>query len=204
MSTVVVEAISAPQIRSRLFEALDIYVAAMGYPRGTEHHRAPMWAEHILRDGWRAVGAFLTDDPTAPPPSTAPLVGIAYGYRGAAHHWWDQQVRQGLVATGVESAQVETVLGDYFELTELHVHPQAQGRGIGEALLRELLTDRPEQGVLLSTPEVSEEDNRAWHLYRRLGFTDVLRHFVFVGDHRPFAVLGHALPLDGTAPAGHS
>lgn len=202
MSTVVVEAISAPQIRSRLFEALDIYVAAMGYPRGTEHHRAPMWAEHILREGWRAVGAFLTDDPTTPPPPTAPLVGIAYGYRGAAHHWWDQQVRQGLIATGVESTQVETVLGDYFELTELHVHPQAQGRGIGEALLRELLQDRPEHGVLLSTPEVSEEDNRAWHLYRRLGFTDVLRHFVFVGDHRPFAVLGHALPLDGTPPAG--
>ena len=50
---------------------------------------------------------------------------------------------------------------------------------------------------MLSTPEVAQEDNRAWRLYRRLGFEDVLRHFTFAGDRRPFAVLGRRLPLDG-------
>ncbi len=32
----------------------------------------------------------------------------------------------------------------YFELTELHIHPRAQGRGLGEALARRLLADRSE------------------------------------------------------------
>jgi ribosomal protein S18 acetylase RimI-like enzyme len=34
---------------------------------------------------------------------------------------------------------------------------------------------------------------RAWRLYRRFGFEDVLRHFHFPGDDRPFAVLGRQL-----------
>jgi ribosomal protein S18 acetylase RimI-like enzyme len=47
--------------------------------------------------------------------------------------------------------------------------------------------------VLLSTPE---GPSRAWRLYRRVGFQDVLRHYQFAGDPRPFAVLGRTLPLD--------
>jgi ribosomal protein S18 acetylase RimI-like enzyme len=47
--------------------------------------------------------------------------------------------------------------------------------------------------MLLSTPE---GENRAWRLYRRLGFTDVLRNYRFTGDPRPFGVLGRDLPLD--------
>ena len=50
--------------------------------------------------------------------------------------------------------------------------------------------------MLLSTPEVAGEDNRAWRLYRRLGFEDVLRDFTFAGDRRPFAVLGRVLPFE--------
>jgi len=80
-------------------------------------------------------------------------------------------------------------------LTELHVHPSAQGAGLGAILLHRLLENRPEAAVLLSTPEVSGEDNRAWRLYRRVGFDDVIRNFVFAGDTRPFAILGRRLPL---------
>ena len=54
---------------------------------------------------------------------------------------------------------------------------------------------RSEPQVLLSTPEVDEEANRAWRLYRRLGFTDVIRGYHFAGDPRPFAILGRNLPL---------
>jgi len=46
--------------------------------------------------------------------------------------------------------------------------------------------------MLLSTPE---GENRAWRLYRRLGFGDVLRNYRFTGDPRPFGVLGRELPL---------
>jgi hypothetical protein len=47
--------------------------------------------------------------------------------------------------------------------------------------------------VLLSTPE---GPSRAWRLYYRMGFTDVLRHYRFTGDPRPFGVLGRVLPLE--------
>jgi ribosomal protein S18 acetylase RimI-like enzyme len=49
--------------------------------------------------------------------------------------------------------------------------------------------------TLLSTPEADEQRSRAWRLYRRFGFVDVLRNFHFPGDDRPFAILGRALPL---------
>ncbi|MGW0044463.1 GNAT family N-acetyltransferase [Rhodococcus sp. NPDC003348] len=182
--------LSAADLRGRLPEALAIYVEAMSYPKGTEIHRAPMWTEHTARPGWRGVAAFAPDSSGADA-----MVGIAYGYRGAPHQWWQQQVRDGMRRSGADPDEIEAVLGDYFELTELHVSPRAQGHGTGGALLRLLLTDRPESRVLLSTPEVPNENNRAWRLYRRLGFTDVVRHFRFTGDSRPFAVLGRPLPL---------
>ena len=181
--------LSAQEIRRRLPEALSIYVEAMGYPQGTEYHRAPMWSEHVLRPGWRGVGAVL-------PPPESPLVAIAYGYRGAPHQWWNQQVRDGLRRSGKSNEYIDAVLSDYFELTELHVRPDAQGHGLGSALTRRLLAGRTEKNVLLSTPEVAGEDNRAWRLYRRLGFEDVLRDFTFAGDRRPFAVLGRVLPFE--------
>ena len=71
----------------------------------------------------------------------------------------------------------------------------AQGRGLGEALIRRLLGGRGEQHVLLSTPEINGEANRAWRLYRRLGFTDIIRGYHFAGDPRAFAILGRSLPL---------
>jgi ribosomal protein S18 acetylase RimI-like enzyme len=202
--------LSAADLRAHLDEALAVYVEAMNYPRGTELHRAPMWAEHATRPGWRAIAAFTTPhrDTGAPNgdagasahPGTS-LVGIAYGYRGAPHQWWHQQVREGLRRSGADRRTTESILGDYFELTELHVSPRAQGHGTGAALLTALLAGRPEARVLLSTPEVPLEDNRAWRLYRRLGFTDVVRHFRFSGDSRPFAVLGRELPLHGPTAA---
>lgn len=189
--------------------ALDVYVTAMGYPRGTERHRHPLWQEHIGRAGWSAFGALVTLEATevlharsaprivAPPVGNGneALVGIAYGYRGAPDQWWNQQLRQGLRLTGHPRYAIDELAADYFELTELHVHPDAQGQGIGQWLLGRLLTDRPERRVLLSTPEIAEEGNRAWSLYRRMGFVDVLRHFTFTGDPRPFAFLGRQLPL---------
>lgn len=184
--------LTPPEFRERLLEALSIYVQAMDYPRGTEQHRAPMWTEHMGRPGWRAVGAVI---PTSDPSRADPLVAVAYGYLGARHQWWHQQVRDGLRSTGHDSERIDRLLTDYFELTELHVLPTAQGHGLGGRLCARLLDDVHATSVLLSTPEVAQEDNRAWRLYRRLGFEDVLRGFTFSGDRRPFAVLGRRLPL---------
>jgi ribosomal protein S18 acetylase RimI-like enzyme len=184
----------------RLDEALTVYVDAMRYPRGTEGQRAAMWLEHTRRRGWRAVAAVQVDDPASGAPTDAelacaPLLGIAYGYCGAPDQWWQQQVVRGMQRVGLPADAITRLMSDYFELTELHIHPGIQGRGLGEALMRRLLAGRAEASVLLSTPEIIGEGNRAWRLYRRLGFTDVIRGYHFAGDPRAFAILGRALPL---------
>ncbi|HKS48724.1 MAG TPA: N-acetyltransferase [Amycolatopsis sp.] len=177
--------LSPDEFRTRLREALAIYVQAMRYPSGTAEQRAPMWLTHALREGWRGVAALDAD---------GTMLGVAYGYRGSPGQWWHEQVRRGLVREAGE--EVATAwLTDYFELTEIHVRPRNQGHGIGEDLLRMLLDGVPNRHVLLSTPE---GPSRAWKLYRRVGFGDVLRDYHFAGDPRPFAILGRTLPL----PAG--
>jgi ribosomal protein S18 acetylase RimI-like enzyme len=133
--------------------------------------------------------------PTAEHLAVAPLLGVAYGYEGAEDQWWQQQVVRGLHRVGFPRDEADRLMGDYFELTELHIHPSAQGRGLGEALARRLLDGRREANVLLSTPETNGEANRAWRLYRRLGFTDIIRGYHFAGDPRAFAILGRTLPL---------
>ena len=72
------------------------------------------------------------------------------------------------------------------------MRPDCQGAGLGEEILRKLLAGAPGSKVLLSTPE---GPTRAWKLYQRVGFQDVLRNYSFTGDPRPFAVLGRPLPL---------
>ena len=96
----------------------------------------------------------------------------------------------GLQRGGYPDPEIAELMTSYFELTELHIHPRAQGRGLGEALASRLLAGRTEANVLLSTPEINGEANRAWRLYRRLGFTDVIRGYHFAGDPRAFAILG--------------
>lgn len=198
MATFLID-LSPDDMARRLPDALSVYVDAMHYPRGTEEQRASMWLEHTRRHGWKAVAAVETsDDSQSPPPgelATAPLLGVAYGYCGAPDQWWQQQVVAGLQRVGADRSRIAELMTSYFELTELHIDPGAQGRGLGEALARRLLADRTENHVLLSTPETSGEANRAWRLYRRLGFTDVIRGYHFAGDPRPFAILGRALPL---------
>jgi ribosomal protein S18 acetylase RimI-like enzyme len=196
--------LSPGDMQRRLGDALSVYVDAMRYPRGTEDQRASMWLEHTRRHGWKGVAAVevpdhgeigdITDH-SAPALAAAPLLGVAYGYCGAPDQWWQQQVVAGLHRVGADRTRIAELMTSYFELTELHIAPHAQGRGLGEALARRLLAGRGEAHVLLSTPEINGEANRAWRLYRRLGFTDIIRGYHFAGDPRAFAILGRALPL---------
>lgn len=198
MATFLID-LSPVDMQRRLGEALGVYVDAMRYPRGTEDQRASMWLEHTRRTGWTAVAAVEGPEPSPDEDpqalSSAPMLGVAYGYCGAPDQWWQQQVVQGLERGGTGKSRIAELMSNYFELTELHIHPEAQGRGLGEALTRRLLSGRGEPHVLLSTPEINGEANRAWRLYRRLGFADVIRGYHFAGDPRPFAILGRELPL---------
>lgn len=177
------------EFRDRLPEALGVYVDAMGYPPQVVRSRAPAWMEHSHREGWSGVAAFEPPRRRLLSHARGPLVAICYGYRGAAGQWWYEQVARGLREQDREPPP------DYVELTELHVAPGHQGRGIGGSVLRTFLAGRTEASVLLSTPEVDAEANGAWRLYRSLGFEDVLRSYRFEGDARPFAVLARPLPL---------
>lgn len=188
--------LNAAAFAATLPELLSIYASAMDYSPTVAHARAPLWLDHSRRIGFRCVIAVDGEEPTTTyddfvehqsRQSPGQIAGFSYGYRGAIGQWWFNEVARGL------GNVADPWLLDYFELTELHVRPSQQGRGIGEALLRALVAPAPNRAVLLSTPE---GENRAWRLYRRLHFENVLRTFLFSGDGRPFAVLGRSLPLD--------
>ncbi len=175
--TVVIVDVPRSELRGRLAEAMAIYVTAMGYTaasgpqRGTHMLRHASFAEFRCRVALDATGRML---------------GFGYGYTSLPGQWWHD-----LVLRAIPSGAQEW-LGSAFELSELHVTPPAQGAGLGERLLRSLADGLPHRTMVLSTPE---GENRAWRLYRRLGFTDLARDHLFPGDHRPFGVLGARLPF---------
>jgi ribosomal protein S18 acetylase RimI-like enzyme len=165
----------------RLDDVVSVYGEAMGYRSELLHTRRGYIASHVRRSGFRAVATLTTE---------GRLVGFGYGYLGGPGQWWHDQVRSALP----EPAR-ERWLTDSFEVVELHVRPSAQGHGVGARQLRALLAMADGTTVLLSTPEADEQRSRAWRLYRRFGFADVLRHFLFPVDERAFAILGRGLPL---------
>ena len=165
----------------RLNDVLDVYGQAMGYPPALLEARRGYIAAHMRRSGFRAVATL---------DANGGLLGFGYGYTSGSGQWWHDQVR-GALSRSARKAW----LSDCFEVVELHVRPEAQGHRLGAAQLRALLTMATGHTTLLSTPEADEQRSRAWRLYRRFGFVDVLRNFYFPGDDRPFAILGRALPL---------
>jgi GNAT superfamily N-acetyltransferase len=170
-------------LRRRLDDVIAVYGQAMGYSAQLLETRRGYIAAHTHRPGFRAVATLGEQDD---------VVGFGYGYRSAAGQWWHDQV-----SSALRREERRAWLSDCFEVVELHVRPAAQGNGVGAGQLAALLSDPPQRTVLLSTPEAVESTSRAWRLYRRFGFADVLRHFYFPGDERPFAVLGRRLPLTG-------
>jgi ribosomal protein S18 acetylase RimI-like enzyme len=168
------------EMLARLEDVLGVYVTAMGYSHDIVTVRRGFVAGHTRRHAFRAV-ATLEE-------GTDRLMGFGYGYLSGAGQWWHEQVRAGLPVNAYRRW-----MGHAFELVELHVLPEAQGAGLGEAQLRTLLDGAVGSTVILSTPE---GESRAWKLYRRMGFQDVLRDHLFPGDERPFAVLGRTLPVE--------
>jgi ribosomal protein S18 acetylase RimI-like enzyme len=164
----------------RLDDVVAVYGEAMGYRPELLEARRGYIATHVRRPGFRAVATLTVE---------GALAGFGYGYTSAPGQWWHDQVRAAV-------AQPDRHwLDQCFEVVELHVRPARQGHGLGAHQLRTLLDMAGERTTLLSTPEADERASRAWRLYRRFGFVDVLRDFHFPGDDRAFAVLGRRLPL---------
>ncbi|MGI8880219.1 MAG: GNAT family N-acetyltransferase [Jatrophihabitans sp.] len=157
---------------------MQIYTVAMGYHPSAGVQRGQAAVAHTKLASFRCRAAVTDRDE---------LVGFGYGYASRPGQWWHD-----LVDRAIAPELVPDWLGDAFELSELHVLPTVQGRGVGRRLLVDLAAVVPTRTMLLSTPDA---DTRAFRLYRSLGFLDLARNHRFPGDSRAFAVLGRMLPL---------
>ena len=146
-------------------QLVEIYIEAMHYNPAILHSRISSWRNDVTRPGFSA--QIVTHDNG--------VVGVAYGFLGSPDSWWDAELRRGLRLQGGPTEEQWDIVRNYFELAEIHVLPQYQGRGLGRKLLEGLLWNAPARYALLSTPEVPNEDNGAFRLYRATGFFDVLR-----------------------------
>jgi GNAT superfamily N-acetyltransferase len=152
-----------------------------------------------------------TEDPrtttSGPGPGRAPgggvaagrLVGFAYGFHGEAGQWWHDLVMAALAKSHGRRA-ARAWMNDSFEIAEVHVHPDYQGRGTGHAMLARLAAGRTERTAVLSTMDA---DTSAHRLYRGMGFADLLPGFVFPGADQPYVIMGATLPLELTLPRAH-
>jgi ribosomal protein S18 acetylase RimI-like enzyme len=183
-STVLIVDVPRSELPSRLADAMAIYVAAMGYSPASGAQRGTHLLRHANFDSFRCRAALGPD---------GRMLAFGYGYTSLPGQWWHDLVLRAI------AGKSEQWLGSAFELSELHVAPAAQGAGLGERVLRSLADGLPHRTMVLSTPE---GEDRAWRLYRRLGFRDLARNHLFPGDNRPFGVLGAQLPFPPAAGAG--
>jgi GNAT superfamily N-acetyltransferase len=162
---------------ARVPEAVTVMAAAFGLSDRESRERAVIFERHAHRTGILAWGALDGDR----------LVGFSYGFPGQPGSWWVDQVAHHVKAKG--NAEWLT---DAFELTELHVHPDHHGKGLGRALITTVCNAAAEPRALLS---VKDGDSPARQLYRSLRFVDLTEPFRFVGFDTPYRVMGAPLPL---------
>ncbi len=177
----------------------NVYAAAMQPPQHQLPGRRAIMERHTGFPSFHCVVMTLPDDPENAPPELRTqtgrrrltIIGFAYGFHGTSGQWWHDLVRSALAAAGGRDL-AHAWLGDSFEVAEVHVHPDYQGRGVGRAMVPGLIHPRLERTALLSTQDA---DSRARRLYRGLGFSDLLTGYRFPGTDPPYAVMGAPLPL---------
>ncbi len=199
--------LSAEQFTAELDALTEIYALAMGAPAAELPGRMSILTRHARYPAFDAVVAVLPAGPAGPAGpreqghglgrdedaagGRPELIGFAYGFHGLAGQWWHDVVTENLTARqGSEAAG--RWLGDSFEIAEVHVRPDHQGRGTGRAMMHALAARRPERTAVLSTPD---GQTRARRLYRSLGFADLLPSFSFPGGGPRYTIMGAVLPL---------
>ncbi|KQX47690.1 MULTISPECIES: GNAT family N-acetyltransferase [unclassified Streptomyces] len=165
-------------LAARVDEALAVQALAFGLDQDEVAVRRHIVLRHLLSPGARAYGA-TTPDGT--------LVGFVYGMPNDRTHWWSTVVEGYLRINGTADW-----LDDSFVITELHVHPAHQGRGVGRELITTITDGAAEPRSILSAIDT---DSPARGLYRSLGYTDLARQVHFPSAARPYAVMGAPLPL---------
>lgn len=163
-----------------LFEgAIAVYGRAFSEPpysdpdRGAEV-RSRIRDVHRLREGFHGFVAVAI---------YGRVLGMIYGYHGTRGQWWHDTVR-----TAIPADIARQWLENSYELVEVAVDPECQGRGIGTALIEELMRGRRETTCVLST----RTDSRAHELYARMGF-ELIREMPFTTGGATFYVMGKRL-----------
>ncbi len=82
------------------------------------------------------------------------------------------------------------------DVEKVAVAPRSQGRGVGRAIMNELVAAAREAGIEVLTLDLRGDNAAAEHLYRSMGFRryGLLERFVAVGDDR-YDKLFYALDL---------
>ncbi len=165
-------------LAARVDEALAVQAVAFGLGADEVAVRRQIVLRHLTHPGARALGA------TTP---HGRLVGFVYGMPNDRTHWWSTVVEPYLRAQGHQDW-----LSDSFVITELHVHPHYQNRGIGRSLITTLTDGAAESRSILSAIDT---DSPARGLYHSLGYVDLARQVIFPSASKPYAVMGASLPL---------
>ncbi|QKV92260.1 GNAT family N-acetyltransferase [Streptomyces sp. NA02950] len=171
-------AVGPLDLAARVDDALAVQAVAFGLTDEEIGVRRHIVLRHLTSPGARALGA------TTP---AGRLVGFVYGMPNDRTHWWSTVVQPYLRAAGYDDW-----LDDSFVITELHVHPAYQNRGIGRRLITAITDAAFQPRSLLSAIDT---DSPARGLYRSLGYTDLARPVLFPSAPSPYAVMGAPLPL---------
>ncbi|MFE0194063.1 GNAT family N-acetyltransferase [Streptomyces sp. NPDC059008] len=171
-------AVGPLDLAARVDDALAVQALAFGLSDEEIAVRRHIVLRHLNCAGARALGA------TTP---AGRLVGFVYGMPNDRAHWWSTVVEPYLRAV-----RLDHWLDDSFTITELHVHPAYQGRGIGRALITRITDEASEPRSILSAIDV---ESPARGLYRSLGYRDIARRVLFPSAPTPYAVMGATLPL---------
>ena len=115
------------------------------------------------------------------------LVGFSYGYTGAYGQWWTENVARSLS----DPQRAEWLDVPHYEIVELHVRPSWQRRGVGSALLAQLLTRQSHDRAVLSTQKGSR---KARAFYAKNGWAELASVDFGVG-YPPYLVLGKKLEV---------
>ncbi|WP_307848226.1 GNAT family N-acetyltransferase [Microbispora oryzae] len=174
---------------------LGVYAAAMRPPEDQLAGRRAIMRNHATYPDFTCLLAEAPGPPDGPEP--AEIVGFAYGFHGAPGQWWHDVVRRALEDLSGAPAS-EDWFGDALEIAEVHVLPGHQSRGVGRRMLHEICAGRRERTAVLSTHDAP---TAARHLYRDVGFEDLMTRFTFPGGYEDYVIAGARLPLAGAAPA---
>ncbi|WP_329174134.1 GNAT family N-acetyltransferase [Streptomyces sp. NBC_01477] len=170
--------VGTSDLAAHVDEALAVQALAFGLGPEEVAIRRQIVLRHLACPGARALAARTGD---------GRLVGFVYGLPNDRTHWWSSVVQPYLRREGNDGW-----LDESFVITELHVLPDFQSRGIGRRLITAITDTAAEPRSILSA---IDGDTPARRLYRALGYRDLARPVHFPSASRPYAVMGAPLPL---------